>query len=226
MIRIGSQQYRRIVILGIIIGFIAGCASVFQNMDDKLDRKRFKLDYELYENALAVYKNGDYEKAKGMFTALATASGSEKLSRKATLGEICCRLLLAETQGAYDVALDRWHDFVNSTPQNDSIWDPALLDPLILRLHPKATGPRYVQHPPTEQTSAPTVVFVERQPNEQPQKAETNDLKKKAEQISQLQRRLETIEAENRSLKEKIKALEAIDQNIRKKKTEIAAPGE
>jgi hypothetical protein len=37
---------------------------------------------------------------------------------------------------------------------------------------------------------------------------------------------LDKVEAENRTLKDKIKALEAIDQNIRKKKTEIAAPGE
>jgi hypothetical protein len=51
-------------------------------------------------------------------------------------------------------------------------------------------------------------------------------MKQKAAQLPELQQRLNESEAENRVLKEKIKALEAIDQNIQKKKTEISAPSE
>ncbi|WP_414736128.1 hypothetical protein [Desulfosarcina ovata] len=57
-------------------------------------------------------------------------------------------------------------------------------------------------------------------------KAELAVLKKKAEQTAELQRQLDDVMVENQSLKEKIKALEAIDQNIQKKKTEISAPSE
>ena len=51
-------------------------------------------------------------------------------------------------------------------------------------------------------------------------------MKKKAEQAAQLQRKLDEVVAENNALKAKIKALETIDQNIQKKKTEISAPSE
>ncbi|WP_407924794.1 hypothetical protein [Desulfosarcina ovata] len=57
-------------------------------------------------------------------------------------------------------------------------------------------------------------------------KAELAVLKKKSEQTAELQRQLDDVMVENQSLKEKIKALEAIDQNIQKKKTEISAPSE
>ena len=51
-------------------------------------------------------------------------------------------------------------------------------------------------------------------------------MKQKAAQLPELQQRLNESEAENSILKEKIKALEAIDQNIQKKKTEISAPSD
>ncbi|MGA6927563.1 MAG: hypothetical protein WBY88_17880, partial [Desulfosarcina sp.] len=67
--------------------------------------------------------------------------------------------------------------------------------------------------------------LVPRQKNERLQ-TEIVDLKKKVGQAAELQQQLDKLEDENRALKEKIKALETIDQNIQKKKTEIATPSE
>jgi predicted ribosome quality control (RQC) complex YloA/Tae2 family protein len=221
-----SSLYRQIVILMIIIGVITSCASVFQNMDDKLDRKRFKLDYQLYDNALSVYRSGDYEKAKGMFTALSSAGGSQKLKQRARLGEIACRLMLADTQADYTKAVGMWRDFVGSVKDHDTVWNPALLSPLIERRPPENTTLYIETPPPSPPKSASSGVSATQKRANRKMRGEISVLKKKAERTSELQRRLEKVEAENRTLKDKIKALEAIDQNIRKKKTEIAAPSE
>jgi hypothetical protein len=46
------QPCRRMIILTIIVGMLIGCTSVFQNLDDRMHRNRFKLDYEAFEKAL------------------------------------------------------------------------------------------------------------------------------------------------------------------------------
>jgi hypothetical protein len=79
---------------------------------------------------------------------------------------------------------------------------------------------------PAAQISGDTIVPADRQQDDHQYPPEFSALEKKSAQAAQLQRRLDAVAAENRSLKEKIKALEAIDQNIQKKKTEMAAPSE
>jgi hypothetical protein len=85
--------------------------------------------------------------------------------------------------------------------------------------------------PLPQQSTQETVISIGRQTDgnqqeNQPLQDELADLKKKAQKTTELQRKLDEVAAENRALKEKIKALEAIDQNIQKKKTEISAPSE
>ncbi|MBC2710055.1 MAG: hypothetical protein HGJ94_03315 [Desulfosarcina sp.] len=221
-----SQPYRLMIILMIVVGILTGCASVLQNLDDKMHRKRFKSDYETLENALSVYDDGDFEMALAQFKGLSTASASKKIARKAWLGEICCHLMLANTQAEYTAAIGRWHDFGKSAPENDNAWDLLLLDPLIVRMTPKSTTRVIEIHPPAEQIPAETATPADRQQDDRQLQAELAALKKKAQHAARLQRRMDEVVAENRSLKEKIKALEAIDQSIQKKKTEISAPSE
>ncbi len=226
-----SQSYRLTIILIIVTGLLAGCASVLRDFDDRMNRKRFTPDYASFENALSVYKNGDYQQAMDLFRTLSTASADKKLARKAWLGEICCRLMLANTQADYTVAIGLWHDFGKSAPGNDDAWELTLLDPVIVRMTPKRTTRVIKIYPPAEKNSAETAAPAERpqdqqQQSDQPSKTEQAALKKKAAHAAELQRQLDAVTAENRSLKEKIKALEAIDQNIQKKKTEMVAPSE
>lgn len=236
-----SQSYRLMIILCVVIGLFTGCASVFQDLDDRMHRKRFKSDYESFENALSVYKKGDYEEAMGLFKTISTARTDAELARKAWLGEICCRLMTASTPADYTAAIGLWHDFGNSAADNDDACDMTLLSPVISRRPPKTTTQVIYINPPAakvpDKTSMSSVgqqdsrkqdsqQLDDRQRNDSQLRTEIADLKKKAEQAAQLQHRMDEVLNENRMLKEKIKALEAIDQNIQKKKTEISAPGE
>lgn len=231
MTSVWNQSYRLKITLIIVTGLLAGCASALRDFDDRMNRKRYTSAYASFENALSVYKDGDYEQAVELFRTLSTAKTHEKLARKAWLGEICCRLMIADTPAEYTAAIGLWHDFGKSAPKNDDAWDMDLLDPLIVRMTPKSTIRVIKIHPPAAQTSDRTAVPADRPQDNQPQSDQPSQidqaaLKKKAAQAAELQRQLDTVAAENRSLKEKIKALEAIDQNIQKKKTEMAAPGE
>ncbi len=222
-----SHPHRLMTILTIVIGLLTGCASVFQDLDDKMHRKQFKSDYEAFENALAVYDEGNFEKALVQFKALSATSASEKITRKAWLGEICCHLMLANTQAQYTVAIGMWHDFGQSVPEDDWIWDLALLDPLIVRMTPNCTTQVIeIHHPPAAPIPTETEVIPVLPKDDRQLHAELFSLKKKLDQATKLRRQMDEIVAENQSLKEKIKALEAIDQSIQKKKTEISAPSE
>ncbi len=220
------QSYRLTIILIIVIGLFTGCASVFRDFDDRINRKRFASDYASFDNALSVYKDGDFKQAMALFRTISTSGTHEKLARKAWLGEICCRLMLADTKADYTVAIGLWHDFGRSAPDNDDVWDMDLLDPVIVRMAPKSTTRVIEIYPPAAQNSTDTAAPADQQQIDRPSQTDQAAMKKKAAQVDRLQRQLDAVAAENRSLKEKIKALEAIDQNIQKKKTEMVAPSE
>ncbi len=224
-----------LLILIVGVGVLAGCASVFQDLDNRMHRNRFKSDFASLDRIMTEYDKGRYAVALAGFSALQSTSASQKIVRRAWLGEICCRLLLAKTPADYTAAIGLWHDFARTETDRDPIWDPDLIDPLIVRMIPNASidkavvEPSPTPSPPTKTTKPATVKKpqpVERIQRDPQLEAELAALKKKAEAADQLQRRLDEVVAENDALKDKIKALEAIDQNMRKKKTEISAPSE
>jgi hypothetical protein len=228
-----NSACRRIIGVIALVALFAGCASVFQNFDDKMNRQRFKKDYEALDAALEIYDQGEFEKALAQFRAIKSDRKNRKVERRAWLGEICCCLMLAETPGDFSVAIGMWHDFAESTTNADAIWSQALLDPLIVRLAPRLPSEKMAVDSSTEQPETTgTKPAIPQEKADQPQndevrlQAEMADLRKKAKRADKLQLRIAKILAENRSLKEKIKALEAIDQSIQKKKTEISTSGE
>ena len=111
-------------------------------------------------------------------------------------------------------------------------WELALFDQLVVHLTTPPPPQVVETRLPTAEPAAEPAAPADPQPKDKPQgdrqlpAAELAQLKKKAKRSDQLQQRLNQVVAENRTLKEKIKALEAIDQNIQKKKTEIESPGE
>ena len=225
----------RIIIVIVIVGLFTGCASVFQDFDDNMSRKRFKKDFEALETAIDAYDKGDFETALGRFKEIKASSANERVSRRAWLGEICCCLMLADTPAAFTAAVGIWHDYTAATTDEDKIWSQALLDPLIVRQAPQPVPvPTVVEVPspavqPSANTQVPAVIqkqAVEPRDVQGPSQAEIEELQKKAKRADKLQLEMAKILSENRSLKEKIKALEAIDQNIQKKKTEMSTSGE
>jgi len=211
---------------------LTGCASVFRDLDEHMQRTEFRADYDILDQAITVYRDGNFHTAMERFQALASTSRSTDVRRKARLGEICSRLMLACTAEAYSRAVGMWHDFRASVTARDNVWDPILLEPLIVREVPATQA---VTEPSEQKTNNDDAVPVKHRmtrraaaasPPERMNKNELTILKKNAERAETLERQLESVIAENKSLKEKIKALEAIDQNIQKKKTAIAEPGE
>lgn len=222
---------RRLIILLIVVGMLAGCASVFQNIEEKVSRGRFRPDHEALETAMAAYESGDYAKALVEFKSLAVESSSETVTRRSKLGEICCRLMLAETPAAHTAAVGMWVDYNEASVDPDSVWQSRLLTPVVVNqmpcpspqagpvpkaAHQPAAQKKTAEH---EKTAPPTAGTGHAQP-------ELAELKQKAREADQLRKQLDQVIAENKSLQEKIKALEAIDQSIQKKKTEISAPVE
>jgi hypothetical protein len=236
MTTVWRHACRRAAMLLICVGMLCGCASIFQNIDDKMNRKRFQADYESLANALEWFDQGDFEKALVRFDALNETTESKKIARRAWFGEICCRLILAKTQAEYTSAIGMWREFGSTAVDGDLAWGVSLLDPLIVRLTPPHQVPEASTPPGEPATTKQEAVRInpapaERQPQDSPPidrqlQDELVALKKKAERVDQLQNRLDEIVAENQSLKKKIKALETIDQTIQKKKTEISAPSE
>ncbi|MGA6924584.1 MAG: hypothetical protein WBY88_02815, partial [Desulfosarcina sp.] len=151
-----SLSHRLKIILVIAVGIVTGCASVFQSLDDRTDRKRFRADYDAFENALAIYDQGDYTQALERFKAISAGGGSQKIVHKARLGEICCRLMVAETQADYTAAVGMWHEFGSSAPENDAVWDLTLLDPLVVRMAPKNITRVIKVHTPAPRVSTET----------------------------------------------------------------------
>lgn len=221
--RRSGQPMIGLLIIAVMLG---GCASTLQNIDDQIQRQRYSLAYDTFENALAVYDQGDYTKALTLFQAIGETNAGEAILRKSRLGEICCRLMLATTPAAFDAAMEMWRAFAESAPDQHTSWDVILLNPLISRSALKSAAPIRVPQPsppaPARPAGTPEVW-----PKENQQLLdEIADLKKEAQRAAQLQRQIDQVVAENQALKEKIKALEAIDQQIQKKKTEIGVASE
>ena len=223
--------FRLLPILTATILMLSGCASFFQGIDEKVQRNKYRSDYENLDRAIAVYDEGDYRTALSRFKELASTSNSQLVRKKAGLGAICCDLVLARSANDHNRAIAKWHEFAASVTPADNAWEPVLLDPLFLQRCPVAPPDQATpQKKATTDTTVPEISEVHPPastalPSAKAQK-ELDGLKKRAERADALERQLNDAITENQSLKEKIKALEAIDQNIQKKKTAIAEPGE
>jgi TolA-binding protein len=169
----------------------------------------------LLDDALSVYQRGDYQRAATLFNAIATATADSNQRLRAQLGEICCRLMLADSPEDAATVRGLWEKLKIDDTGDTWRAEQVLFDPLIARWSLSVVKPS----PPVSTVSTPPA-------RQKKMETELTALKKKAEQVSQIQRRLDAVMAENQTLKQKIKALEAIDQNIQKKKTEISAPSE
>ncbi|VTR70012.1 hypothetical protein DESC_780200 [Desulfosarcina cetonica] len=216
--------------LMVLLTVLTGCATFFQDVENRMNRQKFRLDYDTFDQILAIYDQGDVETALQRFNALANSTASPKLARDAGLGEICCRLILANSRESYATAIGLWHNFAVLAKENGYMLDPALLDPLIAHMIPQNLVERDGLQSPLASSSASggaaSPAESDQKTEEQRLKAEIAALKKKTKQVDDLQQQLDQALDENQSLKEKIKALEAIDQIIQKKKTEIAEPSE
>lgn len=198
----------------VVVSLTVGCSSFMEAFGGKTSPAPTPSSHDngAFEYALSVYQRGNYAQAASLFNALSAAETDGGQRPQAKLGEICCRLVLADSPEDLSNAMEMWKKLAYSATEDNWRVEQVLLDPLIARFSVAAGKPS-----PAEQPSAAS---------DKPKETELTETKKKAAQAAQLQRQLDAVMAENKTLKQKIKALEAIDHNIQKKKTEISAPSE
>jgi len=212
------RQHFQLGILVLLVGLMAGCTAFTEVFTGKPSPSS---PYDgPFEYALSVYQRGDYDRAEKLFNTLAEADTADDQRRSAQLGEICSRLMLAGSQEAVSKAIGLWEELKHSIPEDTWRAERVLLDPLIRRFTVPAKKPAPVV------PAAPSADNKKIETADKKMETELTSMKKKAARATELQRQLDAVTAENQALKEKIKALEAIDQNIQKKKTEISAPSE
>ncbi len=209
--------------LAIFTAHFSGCMHVFHKSDAPLPPAASSEAQIAFEEALADYGSGDFEGALARFRVLSSTGASDTIARKAKLGEIYCHMILAKTQADYQVAVDMWRELDRTTKSEEASWAITLTDPLVDRMEPRGAENK-MGAVPSPTTTLPEVG--KQTDTEQRSKAKIAELTKKANKADQLQRQLHQMIGENKSLKEKIKALEAIDQNIQRKKSEIATTDE
>ena len=223
-----SQPLSLLITLIFTVMMVNGCAFLNPGTDGTMDADRSKIDKQALEDAIASYENDEFEHALIRFEELGNASNNERIKRKARLGEICSRLMLADTQGEFISAVDMWRDFIKEIPaEHDGAWAIPLIDPLIVRMAPKLTTQVVEIKPPPENQNKEKST----EPKQRPEKQDKNRKKPTtkgaaAQDEADLKSQVESLKKENQQLKEKIKALEAIDQDIQEKKTKLSAPSE
>ncbi|MDJ0781786.1 MAG: hypothetical protein QNJ22_07425 [Desulfosarcinaceae bacterium] len=195
-----------------------GCASTNRIIDDLRHTIRFETDHETLDNGFAALQQRHYAQAEAIFADLKDTTGSKTVQRKARYGYAFTRLMRARTPGQQAAAIALW-DAWRETYSPDPEWeDPRVLEPLFLC---RAKG--------GQRTICKGTV------PEGDYKASLQKSRRLQLEVDALSRRLQALEIsktelldaknqEIRNLKEKIRALEAIDQKIQKKKKEISAP--
>lgn len=205
-----------IIVTGALMA--VGCTPTNRIIDDLRHTIRFETDHETLDKGFDALDKQHYTQAEALFANLKESTGSNVVQRKARYGYAVVRLIRARTPGQKAAAMALW-DAWRQTYSPDPEWeDPRALEPLFLCR--QKSGKRAV--------CRGTVPKEEYKASQQ----KTSRLQLEADTLRQRLKDLEAskealLAAKNReikNLKDKIHALEAIDQNIQKKKKEVSAP--
>ncbi|MEJ2642606.1 MAG: hypothetical protein P8010_23890 [Desulfosarcinaceae bacterium] len=194
-----------------------GCSPTHRIIDDLRHTIRFETDQKTLDKGFDALISGHYAQAEAIFGDLKETTGSKIVQRKARYGYAVTRLIQAQTAGQSAAAIALW-DAWRQTYSPDPEWeDPRVLEPLFLCR--QKGGQRAV----CRGTVPESEYKVSAQKNKRLQ-LEVDTLKKRLKALETS--KAELLEAKNqeiKNLKEKIHALEAIDQKIQEKKKEVSA---
>lgn len=135
------------------------------------------------DSATQAYKAGDYDRAGNLFMALSLVTSDPVLSRKALFGLACTRLAAADSEGDIDEALTIWSRWANLPSDNQDIYDPRLLTPILSRL------------PPNGNSARETIQNMEKEMNKL-----RSRLKQKSKDLEELQSQLDALEQLHRDI--------------------------
>jgi hypothetical protein len=195
-----------------------GCAPTNSIIDDLRRTIRFDTDHENLDKGFAALEKRHYAQAEAIFDSLKDSSGSQVVQRKARYGYAVARLIRARNAGQRAAAIALW-DAWRQTYRPDPEWeDPRVLEPLFLCRQRGNTRDIC-------RGTVPARDYRVGQQKNQHLQLEVSTLKQRLEALESS--KAELLEAKNQeilNLKEKIRALEAIDQKIQEKKKEVSAP--
>jgi hypothetical protein len=168
-------------------------------------------------------QTGDYKKALEGFEML-EHSANEKIARKASYGRACAHLSSAETASEIRDALVLWQSWSNRAPSDLESEDPRLLMPLLRsKLLAKERQTGTVQKRPTRRAKKYESIIKEKE----------KEIERLSNLVEHMESEIQTLskshtvyvaemEKEIQALKDKIKSLEAIDQQMKEKKKEVS----
>ena len=195
-----------------------GCTPTNRIIDDLRHTIRFETDHETLDKGFEALAKQHYAQAEAIFADLKENTGSSLVQRQARYGYAVTRLIRARTPGQKVAAMALW-DAWRQTYTPDPEWeDPRALEPLFLCR--QKNGTRDV----CRGTVPENEYKVSQQKNSRLQ-LEADTLRQRLKDLEASKEAL--LEAKNQeiqNLKDKIRALEAIDQKIQEKKKEVSAP--
>jgi hypothetical protein len=216
LLELGSSGLLAVMVATVLL--TTGCAPTNRIIGDLRHTLRFETDHENLDKGFAALEKHYYTQAEAIFASLKDTSGSQVVRRKARYGYAVVRLIQARDAGQRAAAIalwDAWRQTYIAAPEWE---DPRVLEALFLCR----------QKGNTRTICRGTVPEGEYRVSQQ----KNRGLQIKVDKLKQRMAALETskaelLEAKNqeiRNLREKIRALEAIDQKIQEKKKEVSAP--
>lgn len=169
-----------------------------------------------YTLAVDSYLAGNFEKSATLFQQLAATTGDPLLARKSFFGLACAKLALARNEEEFARAMALWNDWAQMPSQGQPYEDPRMLGALLPRL---AAG--------LPETAKALAAKPGKKPNQisgqLPEqgmdrfRSQVNALEENARLKEQLRKRALEIEA----LRDQLKALEKLHQDLTLKKKDL-----
>lgn len=173
-------------------------------------------ELEILRDAMAAFKNKDYNAALAGFETLIGQTPNSLIRRKALYGLACCKLAQAENRNDVAAALPAWNRWEKLRPRDTREEDPSMLSPFLrqVSLWPTPATPVYIRHDAAAHKLENCRDTLDKRQNE------VQQLKS---QLQSKQRETADLRARIKKLKEQINSLEVIYREIQQKKKEVSS---
>lgn len=215
----------------VVIIICQGCAQNGKAIVDLRNKLRFGDDVTFLEKGFAAYDSGKYPEATEIFEELYDNSGSLMIRRQALYGLAICGFLKADTPDEFHKARLLWQEWRELRIADPECEDPVYLEPFLNCKFPDQSA-GFIRRSSGGTNSDDLSDFQYDTLRKRNAELEAK-IKSLEKQYSELQKEKDSLnrikndkDATIQVLKEKIKALEDIDQKIQEKKnkTEISSP--
>lgn len=217
------HNYRRLAVylfVGVWVALGVGCRFPWPVEPKSIDSAPSPAALKAYRAAVVKFREGDYDASAKQFSEIRDTTSDQRLARMALFGLALSQLVVAETPEAYEQALQLWQNWVNIAPdiedsENAALLDPIIRDKMLLANIPATSDNLEIQTP---EATVSNLLFVRT-------KQEMDRLREQLEtseaNLKKGQAKIQSLKKEIGRLKRQIKAMEAIDQKIQKKKNAI-----